>query len=355
MQAPSSVSKPSGVYRVQAEINVTPLVDVMLVLLIVFMVTAPMIAAGLHVNLPQAKAAQKLDPKPPVILTFSTDKTITLDGEKYPLEKIIEAVEARLGDDKSQPIHLRADRDASYGDVVGLMDLLAANGLTRLAVLTGPAGKSETLKADTQKPEIVAPALCKGRGDDGRGGPDKTPTLPNGGAAAFLLFARLRLTVTGVSALAHVAILVALGLHAQNVTVLAPLNIDLIPQGDTMVDTVAIEGAAATEAVEQLQTHSQETQSNPDEFPNAVAMVKQDRRQRQATRSPRRLPHPTSRRNKRNYRRRTRPKRSRDRPSPPKANKVNVKAGSLRDVEVQERSAKPAERRAAGSRSSATR
>ena len=121
MQPTSSVSRSNGVYRVQAEINVTPLVDVMLVLLIVFMVTAPMIAA--------------------VVLTFSKDGRVSLDGQDYALDKIIEAVQARLGDDRTQVIHLRADKEASYGDVVALMDQLASHGLTRLAVLTGPAAK----------------------------------------------------------------------------------------------------------------------------------------------------------------------------------------------------------------------
>jgi len=141
---PSSVSRPSGVYQVQAEINVTPLVDVMLVLLIIFMVTAPMMAAGLPVSLPQAKAAQKLDPKPPVILTFAKDGKISLDDREYTLDEIVPTVEARLGDDRTQPIELRADRDASYGAVVGLMDVLASHGLTRLAILT---------KSDRRAPE----------------------------------------------------------------------------------------------------------------------------------------------------------------------------------------------------------
>ena len=141
----SSLAKSSGAYRVQAEINVTPLVDVMLVLLIIFMITAPMLAAGLHVSLPQAKAAQKLDPKPPVALTFSKDGHVTLDGQEFALDKILDAVQARLGDDKTQVIHLRADKDASYGDVVALMDLLASHGLSRLAVLTGAAGKFENV------------------------------------------------------------------------------------------------------------------------------------------------------------------------------------------------------------------
>ncbi|MCW2276470.1 biopolymer transport protein ExbD [Rhodoblastus acidophilus] len=148
MVKPTSVSGSSGVYRVQADINVTPLVDVMLVLLIIFMVTAPMLTAGLHVNLPKAKAAQKLDPKPPVILTYARDGKVELDGESYDLAQIVDAVETRLGDDRTQPIHLRADRDSSYGDVVALMDALAARGLTRLALLTGPVGKA----ADSSKP-----------------------------------------------------------------------------------------------------------------------------------------------------------------------------------------------------------
>ena len=164
MQPASSVSKSSGVYRVQADINVTPLVDVMLVLLIIFMVTAPMLAAGLHVSLPQAKAAQRLDPKPPVVLTFSRDGRVTLDGQDYALDKIVEAVEARLGDDKTQAINLRADKDASYGAVVGLMDLLAQHGLTRLAILTGPAAAPDPANParaasdEAAKPNPVIPA-----------------------------------------------------------------------------------------------------------------------------------------------------------------------------------------------------
>jgi biopolymer transport protein ExbD len=147
MRPTSSVARSSGVYRVQAEINVTPLVDVMLVLLIVFMVAAPMLAAGLHVSLPQAKAAEKLDRKPPVVLSLSKAGRVDLDGQDYALDQLIDAVQARLGEDKKQAIHLRADKEASYGDVVSLMDLLASHGLTRLAVLTAPAGKLDTAKA----------------------------------------------------------------------------------------------------------------------------------------------------------------------------------------------------------------
>ncbi|MBK1725433.1 ExbD/TolR family protein, partial [Thiocystis violacea] len=94
---------------------------------------------------------------PPVVLTYGKDGKIELDGQSYRLEQIVEAVEAKLGDDRTPPIHLRADRDAAYGDVIGLMDVLAAQGLTRLAILTGPAGKSKAAKIDKAAPGAPAP------------------------------------------------------------------------------------------------------------------------------------------------------------------------------------------------------
>ncbi|MCI4677829.1 biopolymer transporter ExbD [Rhodoblastus acidophilus] len=174
----SSVSKSSGVYQVQAEINVTPLVDVMLVLLIIFMVTAPMMAAGLHVSLPQAKAAQKLDPKPPVVLNFTKDGKVDLDGQDYALDEVVAAVEARLGDNRTQPIQLRADRDASYGAVVGLMDVLASHGLTRLAILTAPdrPGPARPVDQGPARPVDQGPARP---GDQGPARPvDQGPARP---------------------------------------------------------------------------------------------------------------------------------------------------------------------------------
>jgi len=153
MQPPSSV-RSGSVYRAQADINVTPLVDVMLVLLIIFMVTAPMLATGLRVALPQARAAEKLDPKKPVVLTFAKDGHVSLDDRTLNLDEVADAVRARLGDDLAQPIHLRADKEASYGDVVGLMDVLASHGLTHIAVLTGPA-----LGAASASSQIAAPAI----------------------------------------------------------------------------------------------------------------------------------------------------------------------------------------------------
>src|SRR5262245_32145662 len=121
-----------GLYEPLADINVTPFVDVMLVLLIVFMVTAPMLAAGMRVDLPQAKAAQPLDPKEPVIITVSRDAKLYVGRDEIARTALVPAVRAKLGGDTNRPIYVRGDRDVAYGEVVGVMDLLALNGLAKI-------------------------------------------------------------------------------------------------------------------------------------------------------------------------------------------------------------------------------
>jgi len=128
-------------YQPQAEINVTPLVDVMLVLLIVFMVTAPLLAAGVKVELPQAKATQPLDPKDPIVVTVGRDGKLSLGTEEISADRLVEAVQARLGEDRTRVVRLRGDKDAAYGDVVAVMDRLATHGVTHIAIVTGPKGR----------------------------------------------------------------------------------------------------------------------------------------------------------------------------------------------------------------------
>jgi len=139
----------SGLCRPLAEINVTPLVDVMLVLLIIFMVTAPMLASGMKVNLPQAKQIQPLDQKAPIIITVGKDSALTLGSDPIEREKLIAAVQEKLGSDITQMIHLRGDKEAPYGDVVAVMDLLATNGLTHIAIVADPHSKSDTVPKST--------------------------------------------------------------------------------------------------------------------------------------------------------------------------------------------------------------
>ena len=123
-------------YQPLADINVTPLVDVMLVLLIIFMVTAPLLAKGVKVNLPQASAAQPLNQKDPIVVSVGKDGKVSLDGDTVTMETLIDGIRAMMGGDTSRVVHVRGDTEAVYGEVVGVMDKLATNGITHIAIMT---------------------------------------------------------------------------------------------------------------------------------------------------------------------------------------------------------------------------
>ena len=106
-----------GLYQPLAEINVTPLVDVMLVLLIIFMVTAPMLATGVRVNLPSAATAEPLETKDPVIVSVARDGSLSVGKDTIVPEALVSAVKAKLGGSNGV-VQLRGDRDTAYGDVV---------------------------------------------------------------------------------------------------------------------------------------------------------------------------------------------------------------------------------------------
>ena len=143
--SPSDSGKP-GFYRPQADINVTPLVDVMLVLLIIFMVTAPLLTAGMKVQLPQAQAARPLNPKEPVVVVVGRDGKIAVGDEQVELSDLAQLVKLKLGDDPERVVHLRGDKDAAYGQLVAALDQLASNGIPRIAIVT-EAGKKGSAPA----------------------------------------------------------------------------------------------------------------------------------------------------------------------------------------------------------------
>ena len=119
-----------------AEINVTPLVDVMLVLLIIFMVTAPMLTAGLNVNLPQAATAKPADVQKPIVVTIKADGMLSLGAEKIERSEIVAKLLAVIKSPQ-QIVHVRGDRDVAYGEVVTLLDDLALHGITRFSLIAG--------------------------------------------------------------------------------------------------------------------------------------------------------------------------------------------------------------------------
>jgi len=120
------------------EINVTPLVDVMLVLLIIFMVTAPMLQTGVDVNLPQAKAQTIPDDEGKLILTVTKDKRVFLGKLQIPWEEVETTLKnnAKLNADKE--LYLHADRALLYGDVVKIMAAVKQAGVDKLGMVTDP-------------------------------------------------------------------------------------------------------------------------------------------------------------------------------------------------------------------------
>jgi biopolymer transport protein TolR len=120
------------------EINVTPLVDVMLVLLIIFMVTAPMLQTGIDVNLPQAKAQTIPDDEGKLILTVTKDKRVFLGKLQIPWDDVEKSLKnnAKLNADKE--LYLHADRGLLYGDVVKIMAAVKQAGVDKLGMVTDP-------------------------------------------------------------------------------------------------------------------------------------------------------------------------------------------------------------------------
>ena len=121
-----------------AEINVTPMVDVMLVLLIIFMVTAPLLTAGVAVNLPDARAKPLDQDQKPVQISLDGRGQVFIDDAETPPEALPEALTriAARGGQKGQQVFLRADRSLDYGRVMRVMGELNRAGLNRVALVT---------------------------------------------------------------------------------------------------------------------------------------------------------------------------------------------------------------------------
>ena len=121
-----------------SDINVTPLVDVMLVLLIIFMVTAPLIQSGVKVDLPRASAQQMEHQEEKLVLTITRDRRVFLGSSEIPpadLEKKL-ASNARIQKDKE--LYLHADRSLPYGQVVEIMAVARRAGVESLGMITDP-------------------------------------------------------------------------------------------------------------------------------------------------------------------------------------------------------------------------
>ena len=142
------------------EINVTPLVDVMLVLLIIFMVTAPLIQQGVEVKLPEAKAEPVKAEEEKLILSVKSDKSLWLGAGEQPARLALEELEDRLRANtrirRDHELYLMADRTLPYGYVVEVMAAVQRAGVTNLGMITNPV-QARADRAEAEQKEAAAP------------------------------------------------------------------------------------------------------------------------------------------------------------------------------------------------------
>ncbi len=128
-----------------AEINVTPMVDVMLVLLIIFMVTAPLLTTGVQVDLPESKAAALDQDRDPIAISIDPAGTIFIDDDAVAPERLGERltqIAAASGEEGGPRIFLRADQGLDYGRVMAVMGEINRAGLRRVALVSTAAGET---------------------------------------------------------------------------------------------------------------------------------------------------------------------------------------------------------------------
>jgi biopolymer transport protein TolR len=121
-----------------AEINVTPLVDVMLVLLVVFMVTAPMLQTGVDVNLPDAKAQTIPDDAGKLIVTVTPDKRVFLGKMQIPWDAVEETLKHNEKLKADREVYLHADENLLYKDVIKIMSAVKLAGADKMGLITDP-------------------------------------------------------------------------------------------------------------------------------------------------------------------------------------------------------------------------
>jgi len=132
-------SRSNNQRETMSQINVTPLVDVMLVLLVIFMVTAPMMQQGVQVNLPKAETKALPTPEESVIVSIERSGTVSINSAAIPEGELRARLAEMFASRSKKEVFLKADKDVPYGDVVKTMAEIKGAGIERLGMVTEPA------------------------------------------------------------------------------------------------------------------------------------------------------------------------------------------------------------------------
>lgn len=131
----------NGRKKLVSDINVTPMVDVMLVLLIIFMVTAPMMTQGVNVELPETTAKSLRQEEKPIVITISKEGDISINNIPLARALMVQELQKNYNSNKNQPIFLRADKNVPYGHVVTVMADVKEVGFDKIGMITKPPEK----------------------------------------------------------------------------------------------------------------------------------------------------------------------------------------------------------------------
>lgn len=134
-------------HQPMAEINVTPMVDVMLVLLVVFMVTAPLLTVGIQVDLPKAKAGAISGEDEPLTVTVNKEGAIYLQETEMELDSLVPRLMAITNNNPDIRVFIRGDKTIDYGRVMQVMGTLNASGFNKVALITDRPGSQKKSKS----------------------------------------------------------------------------------------------------------------------------------------------------------------------------------------------------------------
>jgi biopolymer transport protein TolR len=140
-----------------SEINVTPLVDVMMVLLIIFMISAPLLTAGVPLELPKTEAAAIQDQSQPLSVSIRQDGSIFLGDREVAYGNLSTELREAAGTDSKKPIYVRADGRASYAIVAQVMAALSTSGFSSINLITDTGGPSSGAKPEAPAQEAQTP------------------------------------------------------------------------------------------------------------------------------------------------------------------------------------------------------
>jgi biopolymer transport protein TolR len=123
-------------YKPMSEINVTPMVDVMLVLLVIFMVAAPLLTVGVPVDLPQSKAPTISEQKEPLVITVNAEGKLFLQNTGVEDDELVPRLQAITKNNANSDIYVRGDRAINYGRVMEVMGMVSAAGFSKVSLIT---------------------------------------------------------------------------------------------------------------------------------------------------------------------------------------------------------------------------